>query len=156
MSVPDTVANFLRASEIPFSMVTHRPTKSSMESAEASRVSGDRVAKAVVLEDGERYVMAVIPASHRIDTEALSEILECDVHLVPESDFGLLFRDCRSGAVPPMGQAYGIHTVVDDVIAQQPDVYLECGDHEHLIHVDHDGFRRLMRAADHGRFSYHT
>ena len=155
MSVPDTVANFLRASEIPFSMVAHRPTMSSMETAEAARVSGDRVAKAVVLEDGDRYVMAVIPASHRIDTEALSEILESNVHLVGEDDFSLIFRDCRAGAVPPVGSAYGIHTVVDDAIAEQPDIYLECGDHEHLIHVDHDGFRRLMRTADHGRFSYH-
>jgi Ala-tRNA(Pro) deacylase len=156
MSVPDTVANYLRASQIPFSMVTHRPTRSSMETAEASRISGDRVAKAVVLEDGERYLMAVIPASHRIDTDALAEILDCDVHLVPEADFGLLFRDCRGGAVPPVGQAYGIHTVVDDAIAAQPDVYLESGDHEHLIHVDHEGFVRLMRTADHGRFSHHT
>lgn len=156
MSVPDTVANFLRACEIPFSMVTHRPTKSSMETAEAARVSGDRVAKAVVLEDGERYVMAVIPASHRIDHEALCEILDSKVHLVGEDDFSMLFRDCRAGAVPPLGAAYGIHTVVDDAIAEQPDIYLESGDHEHLIHVDHDAFVRLMRTADHGRFSYHV
>jgi Ala-tRNA(Pro) deacylase len=155
MSVPDTVANFLRASEIPFSMVTHRPTKSSMETAEAARISGDRMAKAVMLEDGERYVMAVIPASHRIDTEALSEITGSNVHMVAEDDFTMLFRDCRMGAVPPLGTAYGIRTVVDDAIAQQPDVYLESGDHEHLIHVDHIAFERLMRSAEHGRFSYH-
>jgi Ala-tRNA(Pro) deacylase len=156
MSVPDTVANFLRSAEIPFSMVTHRPTKSSMETAEAARVSGDRVAKAIVLEDGERYVMAVIPASHRLDHEALCEMLDSNVHLVGEADFALLFRDCRSGAVPAIGAAYGIHTVVDDAINSQPDVYLESGDHEHLIHVDHEAFVRLMRASDHGRFSYHV
>jgi Ala-tRNA(Pro) deacylase len=155
MSVPDTVANFLRASEIPFSMVTHRPTKSSMETAEAARISGDRMAKAVMLEDGDRYVMAVIPASHRIDTEALSEITGGNLHMVGEDDFSMIFRDCRAGAVPPLGAAYGIRTVVDDAIAVQPDVYLESGDHEHLIHVDHLAFERLMRSAQHGRFSYH-
>jgi Ala-tRNA(Pro) deacylase len=43
--------------------------------------------------------------------------------------------------------------VVDDAIAAQPDVYLEAGDHVHLLHVDHDGFLRLMAGAAHGHFS---
>jgi Ala-tRNA(Pro) deacylase len=156
MSVPETVASFLRNNDVEFELVSHRRTSHSMETAQAAHIPGNRIAKAVLLEDGDRYVMAVLPASHRLDPDAVAELLACDIHFVEEEDFGMLFRDCRVGAIPPVGPAYGIKTVVDDAILRLPDVYLESGDHEHLIHVEQDAFMRMMGAADHGHISYHV
>jgi Ala-tRNA(Pro) deacylase len=66
----------------------------------------------------------------------------------------MLFRDCRPGAVPPIGEAYGILTVVDDALTEPPEVFLEAGDHEHLIQLDHDAFLDLIENAERGRVSY--
>jgi Ala-tRNA(Pro) deacylase len=104
-------------------------------------------AKAVVVEDGERLLLAIIPASHRLDLTAMSAAVGHEVFLVEESDFSLLFRDCRRGAVPPIGAAYGVEAVIDASLETKPHVYLECGDHEHLIHLTHDQFIRLYERA---------
>jgi Ala-tRNA(Pro) deacylase len=45
--------------------------------------------------------------------------------------------------------------VVDDALAQRPDLYFEAGDHEELIHLDGGEFDNLFATAQHGRFSRH-
>jgi len=66
-----------------------------------------------------------------------------------------LFRDCVLGAVPPVGPCYGLDVIVDDSIQEQPDVYLEGGDHVTLVHMSSAQFARLTAGAPHGRFSVH-
>jgi Ala-tRNA(Pro) deacylase len=54
-----------------------------------------------------------------------------------------------------MGPAYGLETVVDDVLAEQPDIYFEGGDHEQLIHVSAEAFHALLgERVRHGQFSH--
>ena len=43
--------------------------------------------------------------------------------------------------------------VVDECVVGQPEIYLEAGDHETLIHLSRDQFARLMETARHERFS---
>src|SRR3974377_2035278 len=64
--------------------------------------------------------------------------------------------DCVSGAIPPVGECYGLDTVVDDSIEEQPEVYLEGGDHETLVHMSHAQFASLTATARHGSFSVHA
>lgn len=154
MSVPDTVANFLHAQQVPFEVLRHVPSRYSMETAHAAHVPGRKLAKGVMLEDGDEYLLAVIPATHRIDWVALGAMLRRPVYMVEESDLSLLLRDCRIGAVPPLGAAYGISSIVDSEIAEQDDLYFESGDHEHLVHVGQDAFRQLIGRARTGHFSY--
>ena len=49
----------------------------------------------------------------------------------------------------------GLETIVDDSIGAQPDIYMEAGDHETLLHLTHAQFARLTANAPHGRFSAH-
>jgi Ala-tRNA(Pro) deacylase len=156
MSIPETIVSYLQHRAIDFEVVTHQPTATSMETAQSAHIPGDRLAKAVVLEDGERYLVAVLPATHRIDTEALSDLLDRDLFMAGEDDFASVFGDCLVGAVPAMGGAYGLQTVVDEALTRQPDVYLEGGDHEHLIHIDHAAFLRLIAGSGRGTFSRHV
>ena len=67
-----------------------------------------------------------------------------------------LFRDCARGAVPAVGECYGLEVIVDDSLDMLPDVYIEGGDHATLIHVDRGQFARLNMEAQHGRFSAHN
>jgi Ala-tRNA(Pro) deacylase len=45
--------------------------------------------------------------------------------------------------------------IVDDSMQQQPEVYLEGGDHTTLVHISQAQFTRLMSGARRGRFSAH-
>ena len=78
-----------------------------------------------------------------------------DVDMANEAEINRLFRDCAHGAVPAVGKCYGLDLIVDDSIETQPEIYMEAGDHETLLHLSHAQFARLTANALHGRFSAH-
>ena len=56
MSIPYTVSTFLHNNHVDYDVITHWPTSSSQRTAQASHVSGNQVAKAVVLVDGDDFI----------------------------------------------------------------------------------------------------
>jgi Ala-tRNA(Pro) deacylase len=78
------------------------------------------------------------------------------VGLAIESEVGELFRDCDPGAIPAIGAAYRVDTIVDDALLQQPHVYFEAGDHEALVHMTGQAFAAMMANVPHGSFTHHV
>jgi Ala-tRNA(Pro) deacylase len=156
MAIAARLKWFLDSRGAHYDLVPHPHTSTSLETAEAARVPGGRVAKCVLLEDERGYLMAVLPASHRIRIRELTEQLERSLELASESELGQLFGDCELGAVPPVGAAYGLPTVVDDSLLSAPEVYFEAGDHEDLVHLSGVEFLSLLAGSRHGRFSRHA
>ena len=66
------------------------------------------------------------------------------VSLVSEERLTEAFADCAPGAVPALGAAYGLRSIVDLSMACASDVYFEAGDHEDLIHVSGEDYRKLI------------
>ncbi len=114
MSIANRLQKYIADRQLPWDCVSHEPSGSCMEAAHRAHVPPDRVAKAVVLEGRGGYLMAVLPANHHLDVEDLGEALSDDFALVSEARLGGLFADCRPGAVPPVGAAYGIRTIWDE------------------------------------------
>jgi Ala-tRNA(Pro) deacylase len=140
---------------VSYDVITHDPTMSSTRTAQACHVSGDRLAKAIVLRRNGGYMLAVLPASRHIRLPDLKLQIGDDVDLADEGEIRKLFPDCALGAVPPVGECYDLDVIVDDSIQEPPDIYLEGGDHTTLVHLDQAQFARLMAEARHGRFSVH-
>lgn len=157
MSIAPTLQRYLAAENIQYEEIPHEPTMSSTRTAEACHISGDRLAKGVVLRrDGGGYMLAVVPASHRLRLSELRTALGADVEMADESEINQLFRDCAAGAVPAIGKCYGLDLIIDDSIETQPEIYMEAGDHETLLHMNQAQFARLTTNARHGRFSAHA
>lgn len=156
MSMAETLTKYLHAQDIPYDLLHHSHTATSMEAAHAAHVPGDWVAKTVLLEDDDGYVMAVLPATHRIDLGELHRQLHRRLGLATESEVANLFVDCEPGALPPIGCAYGIDTIVDDSLAEQAEVYFAAGDHEQLVHVSGEVFGDLLGNVEYASFSYHA
>ena len=68
--------------------------------------------------------------------------------LATESELTSLFPDCADGAAPPVASAYGLRSMVDKGLLDQPEVYFEAGDHEHLVRTSGSGFRLLQANAE--------
>lgn len=147
MTIAASVRQYLAREGVEYSTITHSRTGDSSHSAQAAHVPGDRVAKCVMLGDDNGYLMAVIPASHRLDLSALRHELNRDLGLATEREIMELFKDCEPGAVPPLGCAYGIDMVLDQSLGDMPDTYFEGGDHESLVHVSGPDFLKLMADA---------
>jgi Ala-tRNA(Pro) deacylase len=156
MAIAMTVQQYLAVCEVEYEVVAHPLTQSSMESAQASNITGDRIAKAVVLRAEDGYLLAVLPASHHIRFGQLTEWLDEDVGLATEEQITTLFADCEIGAVPAVGDAYGLEVILDDSVTEQPDVYFEGGDHATLVHLTAGNFRKLVGDVQHTQFSVHN
>lgn len=154
MTMATTLQRFLEERRVPYELVDHPRTFTSAETAEAAHVGGDRLAKAVVVEDEEHFMVALIPSTHRLHLTALREQEPAHEQcgLATEQQVERLFGDCEPGAVPAPAQAYGLDVLVDENLLGLEDVYFEAGDHRHLVHVAGEDFRRLMDDARRGRF----
>ena len=147
MSIAYGVQDYIAEHDLPWEPVPHPASQSCMEAARFAHVPPDRLAKAVVLEDDDGYVLAVIPANCRLDLRELGAALQRDLWLASERELLELFADCAPGAVPPVGEGYGIPTVWDASLGHKPDVYFEGGDHRTLVHMSGPDFCELMRSA---------
>ena len=145
--------DFLAEQQIAYDVIDHPHTGSSMETAEAVHVPGDRLAKGVVLEDDRGYLLAVLPSTRHVSLGELSRQLHRSLRLATEPELKTLFGDCDLGAVPPVGEPYGLAAVVEEDLEAQPEVYMEAGDHEHLVRLTRAEFMRLMSSAVKTHFS---
>jgi Ala-tRNA(Pro) deacylase len=154
MGMAMKLSEYLQSHPVQYELVKHPHSASSLQSAATTQLPAGCVVKAVVLEDeDEHFLVAVLPASRKIDLQALRSSTGRMLHLASESEVGERFGDCELGAVPPIGQAYGIETVWDDSLVNEPEVYFEAGDHETLVHVRMGDFVRLLEGARHLSFS---
>ena len=153
MGIAITLQQYLSDHGVSYDSLVHERTGTSIRSAQASQVPGDRLAKAVVLRRRDGYILAVLPASRQVRLDEIGGWLKQPVGLATEDEFAPLFPDCEPGAVPPVAAAYGLRSLVDESLEAQPDVYFEAGDHRTLIHVSSAEFHKLMEKVPHGRFS---
>ena len=153
MAIAHTVESYIGQRGIHYDVVSHAHSHNSAETAQLAHVPGNRLAKSVVLEDDQGFVLAVLPSTCHIRLGKLSREMNRRLRLATEKDLPGLFGDCELGAIPPVGLAYGVSTVMDDGMAEQPEIYFEAGDHEQLIRMKREDFRTLMDHAGHARFA---
>ena len=156
MSVSTTVQNCIIREGIHYDVIGHPSTRDSMHTAEAAHIPGDQLAKCVLLEDETGFLMAIVPATHRVELGALRRQLSRRLGLATEAELGGLFTDCQPGAIPPLGMAYGIETVLDESLTECTDIYFEAGDHLNIVRVTGKDFLKLLVGSRRGRFSHHV
>jgi Ala-tRNA(Pro) deacylase len=153
MTMTPTLQQYLSDRQISYDIVPHEPTMSSTRTAEACHISGDCLAKGVLIRNKGDYMLAVLPASHHVRLSDLQDLLGSDVEIAQETELGRLFPDCNRGAVPPVGSCYGLDMIIDESLASQPEIYFEAGDHATLVHMSKDQFAKLAEHARYWRFS---
>ena len=121
-----TIHEFLRGRNVAHETLLHRPSPSAAHRAQSVHVAGARVAKAVLVRAGSGCVLAVLPATHRIDLERLGSALRMTgLSIATEDELEAAFPDCERGAVPPFGSLYNLRTVVDASLAAGSEIIVE-------------------------------
>ncbi|GAB2894709.1 aminoacyl-tRNA deacylase [Microbulbifer echini] len=152
MTIAARLSQYLNDQSVDYHLIQHPHTRTSRESAHAAHVREDQLAKAILLRDKEGFVMAVIPASSSLDLRAVHmETGRNGLTMVAENELGSVFPDCELGALPPIGQAYGITTLLDSGLSHCETIFFEAGDHEELVEMNGPQFNKLFagcRSAD--------
>jgi len=154
MSIPSHLSSYLDQRGAHYEISMHGKSHSSLETARCANVSLGQLAKSVILEDEKGCVMAVVPADKMVMLGEFSRFVgRHKLRLAGEARIAELFGDCAPGAIPPVGMAWGVPTIIDDELETNDVVYMEGGDHERLLQMSHAQFHALMRAQPHGSFS---
>src|SRR5262245_37040536 len=122
---------YLTSQHVPFRRLPHRPAYTASQIARSLHVPGQEMAKTVLLRTGSGYLLAVLPATRRVDLDRMRrELNEDRLELATEGDMERLFPDCERGAMPPFGSLYRLPTVVDEMLTADEEIVFEGQNHE--------------------------
>lgn len=144
MGIVARVKQYLDEQNVPYVVCTHSPAFTAQEIAHALHVRGREMAKAVILKADDRYVMAVVPAHHKVDLERFAAVVGATtVRLATEAEFQDLFPDCEIGAMPIFGHLYGVPVYVAEPLLQDDEIVFNAGTHTDSIRMRMADFLRL-------------
>lgn len=148
MAVKQHIASFLDEHHVPYTTQQHPQAFTAQRVAAAEHVSGNVVAKAVILVANDQPVMFVLPASHRVDLQKAAALLGVDsVRFATEREFAGRFADCELGALPPLGNLYGLPVYVDESLASREQIVFRAGTHTDTVAVAYTDFAKMVPAT---------
>ena len=125
--------------------ITHSPAYTAQSIAHAAHVSGKEMAKTVILKVNGELVMAVLPATHKVNLDVLRDELFAEtVELATERDFLDAFPGCELGAMPPFGNLWDIPVFVAERLTEDETIVFNAGTHTECIQMSFADFQRLV------------
>lgn len=146
MECRERLEAYLNENKVTFEVMTYKETFTMQEVAAALHVSGNQVAKVVMVKADDRMVMLVVSSPDRLDFAKAGELLGAKkVRLAEEEEFGDLFPDCVVGAMPPFGNLYEIPVYLNKDLAEEEDILFKVGTHTEVMKIAYRDFARLAQ-----------
>lgn len=148
MAIAKSLKTFLGKRGVSYESIPHHHSDSSYNSAAAAHIPSQQMAKAVLLGDtDQRHIMAVLPANRHLVLKAINDMTCGNFKLLDEAEIARLFSDCEAGAAPALGNSYAMEMIVDRELLLEPTVYIEAGDHDHLLKFEHEDYQDLVMSS---------
>jgi Ala-tRNA(Pro) deacylase len=140
----EKLIEYLEGQNVEYEVIEHEMAYTAQEAAAAAHIPGRQVAKAVMLFLDDTMVMAVLPASSRINLERLKRHVKAKhASFASEKEFKAHFPDCDVGALPPFGNLYDIKVYAASSLAEEVQIAVCGGTHTDLIRMKFADFKRL-------------
>jgi len=140
------VKAYLNQQGIKFVSILHSAAFTAPEIAASAHVSGRDFAKTVIVMVEDEMAMVVLPAHRRVLLSDLREMIDTPhVRLASEAEFRDRFPDCEIGAMPPLGNLYGMKTYVSGHLADEKEIAFNAGTHTEVIKMSYEDFERLVQ-----------
>jgi len=137
--------DYLDQNEIRYVTISHSPAYTAQRIAELTRIPGKELAKTVIVKIDDKFAMAVLPASRRVNLRHLQESIGADeVTLSSEDEFNELFPDCEVGAMPPFGNLYDMGVYVAEQLTEDDEIAFNAGTHSELVQMSYRDFANLV------------
>lgn len=146
MAIAQSVTGLLESSGIAYEILEHPQAFSAQDVAATVHVTGKEVAKTIVVNADGKFVMAVIPAPHKLILKSLKELLGAkEVRLASEGELTGLFPDCEVGAMPPFGNLYNMPVYISTALKDRKEVIFNACSHTEVIKISYADFERLVQ-----------
>jgi Ala-tRNA(Pro) deacylase len=139
------IKEFLDNHHVKYLSIDHSPSFTAQEIAAVAHIPGKMLAKTVIIKAGSQFYMVVIPATEYINFSELKEWTgTSEVDLAKESEFKGKFPECEVGAMPPLGNLYGLPVLISSHLISKGDIAFNAGSHSELIKMSYEDFARLV------------
>jgi Ala-tRNA(Pro) deacylase len=141
----EEVKALLDNQHIAYRTILHPMTFTAQQTAQVTHIKGHEMAKTVVVRLDGRPVMVVVPAPYHVDLERLKEQTGAEeVELLDEQEFRNKFPGCEVGAMPPLGNLYGMPVYVEEELTADPEIAFNAGTHTEVIRMAYHDFEQLV------------
>jgi Ala-tRNA(Pro) deacylase len=127
--------HYLTEHGVEHEMIEHGETMTALAEAREAGVEADEAAKAVLLLQGDRHLMAVIPASARLDLAKVAERVGDaeELRLASEQEMKAIAPGLELGALPPIGPDLPAPELLDEQLLEHGRILCNSGDHRHSV-----------------------
>ena len=155
MPLKKRLKDFLDQNHVKYVTMIHSKAYTAQEIAAVLHVPGKMFAKTVILKEDEKFLMAVLPATHRINMDLFKQVSHTHhPELASEEEFESLFPKCEIGAMPPFGNIYDMATYVDSSLTKDEDICFNATTHSEVIKMKYADFELLVKPVV-GTFAEH-
>ncbi|GAB4377793.1 MAG: YbaK/EbsC family protein [Calditrichia bacterium] len=155
MPLKKRLKEYLDEQNVKYVTMIHSKAYTAQEIAAACHIPGRMFAKSVILKANGKYVMAVLPATHRINLDLFKQVSHFkEVELATEEEFESLFPRSEIGAMPPFGNLYDLPCFVDTSLTQDEEICFNATTHSEVIKMKYADYERLVKPVI-GTFAEH-
>ena len=141
-----TLTKFLDDNNVKYVTVRHSIAYTAQQVAESAHISGNEIAKTVIVKLDDRLAMAVVRGTDQVDMDLLRGAAGADkAELASEAQFQGRFPGVDVGAMPPFGNLYDMPVYVDESLTRDERIAFNAGTHSELIQLGYADFERLVK-----------
>lgn len=140
---------WLASRAVGYELRAHPPTFTALQTAQLEGIDPIRFAKTVVVEaaDGTRAIV-VVDALDRISLHKVARALHTDeARLLEERELASFAPGLALGAIPAVGDLFGVRVYADYAIYEAPEITFPAGSHACTVTVDRPAWGRAARVV---------
>lgn len=147
MNVVATVIRYLDRQRTEYKIHKLTRFESSCEAAEKLAVSPDIVLRAIPLVDQFGLIFAIVSSPMTLSAQRLSQLMGREVDLATKEYLQASLPDGELNCVPPLGEAFGLRTIMDDKLVNTNIIYIVAGSKDLVISLAYQDFLKLQSNA---------
>ncbi len=147
MAVSKKLLSYLDQKKIGYKMLKHRTVYTAYDAAKTMRAKLDQIAKTLVVKADKIYLLAVLPATRRLDLGKLKKITKAKkLEIAKENVMKKVFKT-KPGAIVPFGGLYKVPVFVDKTLLKVKQVIAGAGTHEDSVVMTGKNFLKAVGDA---------
>lgn len=137
---------YLDQENVEYITISHPAAYTAQQTAQSAHISGNEMAKTIIVKIDGQQAMAVLPAPDHLDLELLKDTTGAEkVSLASEMEFTTHFSECEIGAMPPFGNLYHMDVYVEESLSKREVIAFNACSHNELIEISYKDYARIVK-----------
>ncbi|MBI5358222.1 hypothetical protein HZB69_01160 [Candidatus Amesbacteria bacterium] len=143
MSVYEKIIQLLQDNKIEYQSLEHEPTPTCEDSARVRGTSMDMGAKALICFADKKPILIVLPCSTKLDVKSFKNLFGVKDLRFATSDEVTSLTGLQIGAIPPLGNLFGMPTYIEKSLGTNESVAFNAGDRCKSIIMRYSDYERV-------------